>query len=134
MRGVGVVLGSMLALAAALTVANVVRLALYARRDELDIMQLVGAPQVYVRGPFVMEGSSRAESARSLALVVLAVGVFRVAGAVPRAARLDGQPRRRCSFCLLELCLALVVGGMLVGCVGRTGGGLEPLRRPVTES
>jgi hypothetical protein len=40
----------------ALTVANVVRLALYARRDELDIMNL-GAPQAYVRGPFVMEGS-----------------------------------------------------------------------------
>ena len=37
--------------AAALTVANVVRLALYARRDELEIMDLVGAPPAYVRGP-----------------------------------------------------------------------------------
>ena len=55
-RGVGLVLGAVLTIAAALTVANVVRLALYARRDELDIMQLVGAPQVYIRGPFVMEG------------------------------------------------------------------------------
>ena len=43
--GVGLVLGAVLTIAAALTVANVVRLALYARRDELDIMQLVGAPQ-----------------------------------------------------------------------------------------
>ncbi len=55
-RGIGLALGTLLAVAAALTVANVVRLALYARRDELDIMQLVGAPPVYVRGPFVMEG------------------------------------------------------------------------------
>ena len=55
-RGVGLLLGLVLTVAAALTVANVVRLALYARRDELDIMQLVGAPQAYVRGPFVMEG------------------------------------------------------------------------------
>ena len=50
------VLGGVLTLAAALTVANVVRLALYARRDEIEIMQLVGAPQAYIRGPFVMEG------------------------------------------------------------------------------
>jgi len=53
-RLVGGVLGVMLTLAAALTVANVVRLGLYARRDELDIMELVGAPRAYVRGPFVM--------------------------------------------------------------------------------
>ena len=33
-----------LAVAAALTVANVVRLAANARRDEIEIMQLVGAP------------------------------------------------------------------------------------------
>ena len=44
--------------------ANVVRLALYARRDEIEIMQLVGAPQAYIRGPFVMEGVLRAASAR----------------------------------------------------------------------
>ena len=49
-RGVGLALGAILTIAAALTVANVVRLGLYARRDELDIMQLVGAPQVYIRG------------------------------------------------------------------------------------
>ena len=56
-RGLGFALGILLALAAALTVANVVRLALHARRDEIDIMQLVGAPQMYIRGPFVMEGT-----------------------------------------------------------------------------
>lgn len=55
-RAVGLVLGSVLTIAAALTVANVVRLALYSRRGEIDIMRLVGAPQSYIRGPFVMEG------------------------------------------------------------------------------
>ena len=42
--------------ASALTVANVVRLAAHARRDEIEIMQLVGAPLTYVRGPLVLEG------------------------------------------------------------------------------
>ena len=39
-----------LMLGAAFTVAAVVRLSLYARRDELEIMQLVGAPFSYIRG------------------------------------------------------------------------------------
>ena len=45
-----------LMLGAAFTVAAVVRLSLYARRDELEIMQLVGAPFTFIRGPFVVEG------------------------------------------------------------------------------
>ena len=65
-----------LMIAAALTIANVVRLALTARRDELDIMQLVGAPHRYVRGPFIMEGALHGGWARFVALVVLAAVFF----------------------------------------------------------
>src|SRR5207247_6282389 len=49
-RTVGYRLCAVLTITAALTVANVVRLALHARRDELEIMQLVGAPPIYIRG------------------------------------------------------------------------------------
>ena len=62
---------TLLALAAALTVANVVRLAAHARRDEIEIMQLVGAPLAYVRGPFVPRACSRAAAARLFALLAL---------------------------------------------------------------
>src|SRR6185503_4173116 len=43
-RWIGLVIVALLAVASALTVANVVRLAAHARRDEIEIMQLVGAP------------------------------------------------------------------------------------------
>ncbi len=62
---------ALLALAAALTVANVVRLAAYARRDEIEIMQLVGAPFAYVRGPFVAEGVLQGGAGALLALLLL---------------------------------------------------------------
>src|SRR5258708_3642012 len=75
-RGVGLVLGSVLAIAAALTVANVVRLALYARREELEIMNLVGAPQAYVRGPFVMEGVLQGGIGALVALLALGGAVL----------------------------------------------------------
>src|SRR5512134_1327156 len=55
-RGVGLFLGGILLLAGVFTISNVIRLTIYAREDELDIMRLVGANQAYVRGPFVTEG------------------------------------------------------------------------------
>jgi cell division transport system permease protein len=42
--------------AALLVVANTIRLAVYARRDEIEIMKLVGATDAYVRAPFLLEG------------------------------------------------------------------------------
>ena len=55
-RGVGLVIVLLMSIASALTVANVVRLAAMARRAEIEIMQLVGAPFAYIRGPFIAEG------------------------------------------------------------------------------
>src|SRR5207253_8852815 len=43
--------------AALLVVANTIRLAVYARRDEIEIMKLVGATDGYVRAPFLLEGA-----------------------------------------------------------------------------
>ena len=116
-RGVGLVLGTVLTIAAALTVANVVRLALYARRDELDIMQLVGAPQAYIRGPFVMEGVLQGGIGALVALIVLAGAFISLRGRYlePLAAAMNISSIR---FLPAELCLLLVIGGMAVGCLG----------------
>jgi cell division transport system permease protein len=116
-RGVGVGLVTILTIAAALTVANVVRLALYARRDELEIMQLVGAPQAYIRGPFVMEGVLQGGIGAMLALAVLSAAFFALRGRylVPLASAVNLSSIR---FLPWELCLFVVVGGMAVGCLG----------------
>ena len=60
-------------LGAAFTVAAVVRLSLYARRDELEIMALVGAPFSYIRGPFVVEGLLLGGLGAAVALVAVAI-------------------------------------------------------------
>ena len=110
-------LGSVLTVAAALTVANVVRLALYARRDEIDIMQLVGAPQAYIRGPFVMEGIFQGGIGALAALVALGLGflVLRARYLAPLASSINLTSVR---FLSAELCLFVVLGGMAVGCLG----------------
>ncbi len=116
-RGVGLVLGCLLTFAAALTVANVVRLALFARRDEIDIMQLVGAPQMFIRGPFVMEGVLQGGIGALGALVVLATAFFllKTRYLVPVAAAMNLSSVR---FLSPAFAAALLLGGMAVGCLG----------------
>jgi cell division transport system permease protein len=116
-RGIGLLLGTVLTMAAALTVANVVRLALYARRDEIDIMQLVGAPQAYIRGPFVMEGVLQGGAGAILALAALGMGflILRARYLAPLASAINLTSIR---FLPVELCLFMLLGGMLVGCLG----------------
>jgi cell division transport system permease protein len=116
-RGIGLTLGILLTLAAALTVASVVRLTLHARRDELAIMHLVGAPQAFVNGPFIMEGTIQGGAGALLAVVTLGVAfvILRSRYLSPLASAVSISP-----FVFLSplACLALVVGGMAVGCLG----------------
>jgi cell division transport system permease protein len=51
--GISIILG----MAALLIVANTIRLAVYTRRDELEILALVGASRTFVRVPFLLEGT-----------------------------------------------------------------------------
>ena len=72
-RMAAAVVAGILMLGAAFTVGAVVRLSLYARRDELEIMKLVGAPFSYIRGPAVVEGLLLGGIGAALALGVIAI-------------------------------------------------------------
>lgn len=116
-RDAGLALAALMALAAAATVAAVVRLGLQARRDELEIMQLVGAPLTFIRGPFVAEGLLQGGFGALAALVLLAAA-FAAARAwwgADLAALLDGASM---AFLPARLCIYLVGGGMAVGAIG----------------
>ena len=116
-RIAGMVVVALLGLAAAMTVANVVRLGAAARRDEIEIMQLVGAPFAYVRGPFVAEGVLQGGAGALIAIVTLATvfHAFRLRfGAVTAAA--FGETGL--TFLSLPVVVVLLMGGMALGCLG----------------
>ena len=116
-RTIGIVIVTLLAFAAALTVANVVRLTAHARRDEIEIMQLVGAPFTYVRGPLVLEGVMQGGAGAFVAILSLAV-MFAIGRARYGALVVDALGLGSIAFLPAELCVILLLGGMLLGCVG----------------
>lgn len=118
-RAAGLGLAILMALAAAVTVATVVRLGMAARHDEIEIMELVGAPLTYIRGPFVAEGLLQGGIGALLAMLLLWLS-HALANAwwgTELRAILDGQTLQ---FLPLRLSAFLILGGMVVG----SGGGL----------
>ncbi len=113
-RLLGAGVAAMLGLAGALAVFSVVRLAYVARRDEVEILYLVGAPLVAIRGPFLVEGALQGAvgAAIGVTALALATGAVRVRAAAMLSATL-GAP----SVLALPVAhgLALVAAAALVG-------------------
>lgn len=67
---------ALLLCAAALQIGNTIRLATFARRREIGIMRLVGASNLYITLPFLLEAVLSALVGVALACVTLASGVY----------------------------------------------------------
>ena len=66
-------LAGLLGIASVLLIANTIRLSLYARRREVEVMKLVGATDWFIRWPFVLEGVIVGALGGLLAILLLAV-------------------------------------------------------------
>ena len=116
LRAVGFGLGIMLALATLLIVSNTIRLAVYARRDEIEILTLVGASRTFVAIPFLLEGALQGAVGGALAVAALA-GLYRLAlpsfGSALTLVFGDSPP----SFFSASQMIALIAAGALLGVV-----------------
>jgi cell division transport system permease protein len=68
------VLTILLIIASILLVANTIRLSLFARRREVEVMRLVGATNWFIRWPFILEGVILGAMGGVLAILLLLVG------------------------------------------------------------
>jgi len=60
--------------ASTLLIANTIRLSIFARRREIEVMKLVGATNWFIRGPFMLEGLICGLGGSILAVVLLVLG------------------------------------------------------------
>ena len=117
-RTAGGLLAAVLIVAAALTVASVIRLALHSRQQELEIMHLVGAPLGFIRGPFVFEGILQGGLGAMIALVALYALFLVVRARMGDVLAGLGGPGAGLAFLPWTAVLALMAGGVVVGCIG----------------
>jgi cell division transport system permease protein len=64
----------LLVIASTLLIANTIRLSIFARRREIEVMKLVGATNWFVRGPFMLEGLLQGFVGAVFAVILLVLG------------------------------------------------------------
>jgi cell division transport system permease protein len=109
------VLASLLVLASILLVANTIRLSIFARRREVEVMRLVGATNWFIRWPFVIEGLVVGFFGAAVAVALLWVAKVTVVDPWSDRFALIAAPRT-ISFTLLVL--VLLAAGMAVSALG----------------
>jgi cell division transport system permease protein len=111
--GVGVILSA----AAVTIIGNTIRLTLYARREELAILRLIGATTTFIRVPYLLEGAALGALGSALSLLMLKI-VYEVFRQQARTmGRLSGL-EHMVSFFPPRVCMGLIVVGIALGCAG----------------
>jgi cell division transport system permease protein len=109
--------GLILSAAAVTIIANTIRLTLFARRDELAILRLIGATKTFIRIPYLLEGAvlGGLGSACSLFMLKALYELFR--HQMRTTGRLSGLEQLTMFF-PLSICVLLVAVGIVLGCAG----------------
>jgi cell division transport system permease protein len=105
----------LLTIASILLIANTIRLSLYSRRREVEVMKLVGATDWFIRWPFVIEGTIVGALGAMLALVVLGIAKVALLDPLANTWTLIAAPR---TIAFSALVAVLLGAGVLVSALG----------------
>ena len=106
----------LLVIASTLLIANTIRLSIFSRRREIEVMKLVGASDWFIRGPFMLEGLLCGLTGALLAVVLLFLGKTLVLPTVLHVSGTNSGGVHALPFSLNAL--VLLLAGLLLGALG----------------
>jgi cell division transport system permease protein len=107
---------AVLLVAATILIGNTIRLSIFARRREIEVMKLVGASNWFVRGPFVVEGMICALAGSVAAVLLLLLGKELVLPVITSGRESGESAVSAWPFPLIS---AIIVGiGLMLGAAG----------------
>jgi len=111
------VLGVTLSLAAIFIISNTIKITVMARKEELEIMRLVGATEGFIRLPFLVEGIIQGLAGAVISLCLLG-GLHALLASHPERTLLKILDLDSLAFLPLSAIGAILLGGMVLGGMG----------------
>ena len=101
--------------AATLLIMNTIRLSIFSRRREIEVMKLVGATNWFIRGPFMLEGVICGVGGALIAVILLLVGKAVVLDGLGYEFSSDADVK---ALAFPLTAAILLVAGLLLGALG----------------
>ncbi len=114
-RLTGYAMGGIFFMAAVFIVANTIRLALYSRREEVEIMRLVGATDSFIKAPFYLEGLIQGALGGIIGLAALFVAFRLISSNIEQGFSSNFFTIR---FLSPEIFSSILLGSIFVGWLG----------------
>jgi cell division transport system permease protein len=116
-RIIGLFFGGILMFTATISISNVIKLMVLSRKDEIEIMKLVGATNSFIKGPFLTEGILQGFLGGIAAVVSLYILYL---GILTKVSSLNAPffTNDLLHFLSTQMVIAVIVGGMVVGFFG----------------
>ncbi|MDP2944927.1 MAG: permease-like cell division protein FtsX [Atribacterota bacterium] len=115
-RRAGMLILTLLVFASILIISNIIKITVYARRNEIEIMSLVGATSWFIKWPFIIEGFLQGFISAILSTIILYNFYFFAINKVHQA--IPFLPLVVDNVDLLPIGIAIVLLGSLVGILG----------------
>ena len=109
-----VMVGGILALATVTIFVNTIRLSLYARKEEIEILRLIGATGTFIATPYLLEGAILGGLGGGLSIMLLKSGFEFFRLEVDASGWFQGL-QSALQFFPFHISLFLVIGGMVLG-------------------
>jgi len=115
-RRAGILVLTLLIFASILIISNIIKITVYARRDEIEIMSLVGATSWFIKWPFIIEGFLQGFISSLFSLIILYNFYFFAVNKVHQA--IPFLPLVVDNIGLLPVGIVVVLLGSFVGILG----------------
>ena len=114
---VGLFFGAILLSTAIFSISNVIKLMVLSRKDEIEIMKLVGATNGFIKGPFLTEGILQGFIGGAFAICLL-YAIFQAVLIKVHALNAPFFSASQLQFLLPSVSASIITGGMSVGFLG----------------
>jgi cell division transport system permease protein len=111
-RLISLIIGGIFVVAAIFIIANTIRLVIYTRRDELQIMRLVGAYDRFIKIPFYLQGIIQAGLGALIGIMILYSGYLYLLSSIEEGFITGFR------FLSLNACVTIIFLSMLLGMLG----------------
>lgn len=115
---VGIIVGILFVIISSLIIFNTIRMAIFNRKEEIQMMQLIGADRFFIRGPFLIESIFYGIIA---AFIATGIGVFGLSKVAPilKSYQINIQPTLdyMADYHLALILLAMIIIGSIIGII-----------------